>query len=143
MFLLDTNVVSELRKIGFGRADPQLEKWATSTPGTQTFISVITVFEIERGILLIERRDRQQGQVLRRWLNNYVLTHYSDRILPISTRIAQRCASLHSPDPMPDYDAFIVATALEHGLTVVTRNASDFERTGVKLLNPWISDADL
>lgn len=104
--------------------------------------ALITIFEIERGVLRMERRDSQQGQVLRTWLNNYVLTHYSDRIIPISTRIAQRCASLHVPDPMPDYDALIAATALEHGLIVVTRNVGDFERTGVKLFNPWTSDAE-
>ena len=140
MFLLDTNVVSELRKVGSGKVDSQVEKWATSTPGTQTFISTITIFEIERGVLLMERRDSQQGQVLRQWLNNHVLTHYSDRIIPISTRIAQRCAALHVPAPMADYGALIAATALEHGLIVVTRNIGDFERTGVKLLNPWIND---
>lgn len=139
MFLLDTNVVSELRKTGSSKVDRQVEKWAISTPATQTFISVITIFEIERGVLRMERRDRRQGQILRTWLNDYVLTHYSDRIIPIGTRIAQRCASLHVPDPMPDYDALITATALEHGLIVVTRNVRDFERTGVKLLDPWAS----
>lgn len=137
MFLLDTNVVSELRKTGSSKVNSQVEKWAASTPATQTFISVITIFEIERGVLRMERRDRQQGQILRTWLNDYVLTHYSDRTIPVSTLIAQRCASLHIPDPMPDYDALIAATALEHDLTVVTRNLGDFERTGVKLLNPW------
>lgn len=111
MFLLDTNVVSELRKIGSSKADEQVEKWAISTPASQTFVSVITIFEIERGVLRIERRDSRQGQVLRTWLNDYVLAHYSDRIIPIDTRIARRCASLHVPDPMPDYDALIAATA--------------------------------
>ncbi|MGB3295092.1 MAG: type II toxin-antitoxin system VapC family toxin [Phormidesmis sp.] len=142
MFLLDTNVVSELRKTGSKKASGQVEKWAQSTPGTQTFISTITIFEIERGVLLMERRDEQQGRVLRKWLNDHVLTHYSDRIIPISTRIAQRCASLHVPDPMPDYDALIAATALEHSLMIVTRNVGDFERTGAKLLNPWDSNND-
>ena len=137
MFLLDTNVVSELRKVGSGKIDSQVEHWATSTPGTQTFISTITIFEIERGVLLMERRDDQQGYILRQWLDNHVLAHFNERILPITTRIAQRCASLHVPNPMPDYDALIAATALVHGLTVVTRNIGDFERTGVSLFNPW------
>jgi toxin FitB len=139
MFLLDTNVVSELRKVGSRKVNSHVEKWAKSTPGTQTFISTITIFELERGVLLLERRDHQQGRILRQWLNDSVLTHYSDRIIPVSIAIAQRCAFLHVPDPMPDYDAMIAATALEHGFIVVTRNTRDFEKTGVKLLNPWIT----
>ncbi len=143
MFLLDTNVVSELRKVGSGKVNGQVEKWAKSTSGTRTFISTITIFEIERGVLLMERRDLQQGRVLRKWLNDHVLTHYGDRIIPISAAIAQRCAFLHVPDPMPDYDALIAATALVHDLVVVTRNTGDFERTGVKLFNPWVANAEL
>ena len=137
MFLLDTNVVSELRKVGSNRVDPQVEKWANATPGGKTFISVITVFELERGVLLMERRDQAQGNVLRQWLTDHVLAGYADRIIPITVSIVKRCASLHVPDPMPDYDAMIAATALEHDLTVVTRNIEDFEKTGVKLLNPF------
>lgn len=137
MFLLDTNVVSELRKSGSNRINTQVEKWAITTPGEQTYISVITIFEIERGVLLTERRDKVQGDILRKWLTENVLTKYAERIIPISVGIAQRCALLHVPDPRPDYDALIAATALEHGLIVVTRNVNDFERTGVKLLNPW------
>lgn len=137
MFLLDTNVVSELRKVGSARINSQVEQWAKATPGGQTFISVVTVFELERGVLLMERRDQVQGKILRQWLNDHVLAGYAERIIPISVSIAQRCASLHVPNPMPDYDALIAATALEHGLTVVTRNEADFEKTGVKLLNPF------
>lgn len=137
MFLLDTNVVSELRKIGSQRANPQVEKWAKSTSAAQTFISIVTVFELERGVLLIERRDRTQGEVLRQWLNEHVLGSYAERIIPITVDIVKRCALLHVPDPMSDYDAMIAATALEHGLTVVTRNTVDFERTGVRLFNPF------
>lgn len=138
MFLLDTNVVSELRKVASKRADKQVAAWASATPGDQTFLSVITVFEIERGVLLMERRDSAQGKVLRGWLNNHVLVNYAGRIIPLDVDIAQRCAALHVPDPQPDYDAMIAATALEHGLTVVTRNTEDFEEMGVKLLNPWV-----
>lgn len=138
IFLLDTNVVSELRKVASRKANKQVELWATNTPGEQTYISAISVFEIERGVLLTERRDETQGQVLRHWLMDHVLNNYAERIIPISTSIAIRTAKLHVPDPMPAYDALIAATALEHGLTLVTRNTNDFERTGVKLLNPWI-----
>lgn len=138
MFLLDTNVVSELRKVASNKANKKVEIWATNTPGEQTYISAISIFEIERGVLLIERRDETQGQVLRHWLTNHVLSNYAERIIPISTGIAIRTAQLQVPDPLPAYDALIAATALEHGLTLVTRNTNDFERTGVKLLNPWI-----
>ena len=137
MFLLDTNVVSELRKVGTSKINPNVEHWAYDTPGEQTYLSVITVFELERGVLLTERRDTAQGKVLRQWLKSRVLKEYAERIIPISLGIAKRCAQLHVPDPISDYDALIAATALEHGLTVVTRNIDDFERIGVNLVNPW------
>ena len=140
MFLLDTNVVSELRKAGTDKVNPNVEKWAKSVSGQQTFISAITIFELERGVLLMERRDPKQGNILRQWLNSHVVAEYSDRIISISVNIARRCAALHVPDPMPYYDALIAATALEHCLTVVTRNTEDFDRIGVKLFNPWISN---
>ena len=137
MFLLDTNVVSELRKVGSKHANSNVEQWANSTPGKQTFISVITLFELERGILLAERKDKPEGNILRKWFEERVLLQYADRTIPLTADIARRCAYLHVPNPMPDYDALIAATALVHSLTVVTRNTEDFERTGVKLLNPW------
>ena len=138
MFLLDTNVVSELRKVGSNQADTEVEKWARATAGEQTFLSAITVFELERGALLMERRDPKQGSVLRQWLHNHVLVNYAGRIIPLDVAIAQRCASLHLPNSKSDYDVMIAATALEHNLTVVTRNTEDFEQMGVKLFHPWL-----
>lgn len=132
MFLLDTNVVSELRKVGSKNAHSQVELWARKTPGEQSYISVISIFEIERGVLLTERRDAKQGALLRQWFDDHVLDNYAERILPIHSQVA-----LRFPDPMPAYDALIAATALVHGLTLVTRNISDFERTGVEIINPW------
>ena len=138
MFLLDTNVVSELRKVASNRADMQVTAWASATPGERTFLSAITIFELERGVLLMERRDPAQGKVLRHWLDNHILVNYAGRIIPFDAGIARRCASLHVPDPKSDYDAMIAATALEHSLIVVTRNTEDFKETGVTLLNPWL-----
>lgn len=135
MFLLDTNVVSELRRPE--RADAVVRAWASSTPAELYAISVVTVLEIERGTLLLERRDTAQGAILRRWLEHEILMPFVDRILPINTTIARRCANLHIPDPRPERDALIAATALVYGLTVVTRNVSDFEPMGVSVLNPW------
>lgn len=137
MFLLDTNVVSELRRPE--RADANVRAWASSTPAELYAISVVTILELERGILLVERRDAMQAAVLRRWLEGEILTPLADRILPIDTSIARRCANLHVPDPRPERDALIAATALTLGLTVVTRNVGDFEPTGVTLINPWLA----
>ena len=137
MFLLDTNVVSELRRPE--RADGNVRAWASNTPVELYAISVVTVLELERGTLLMERRDAVQGAILRRWLQQEVLTTLATRILPIDVAIARRCAILHAPDPRPERDALIAATALAHGLTVVTRNIGDFERMGVALLNPWLA----
>lgn len=137
MFLLDTNVVSELRRPE--RANANVRAWASGTPAELYAISVVTVLELERGILLMERRDTVQGGILRRWLEHEILTLMSDRILPINTAVARQCAHLHVPDPRPERDALIAATALVHGLTVVTRNFGDFEPMGVALLNPWLA----
>ena len=139
MYLLDTNVVSELRKAGAGKADRQVTAWATGVPPSVLFLSAITILELEIGVLRIERRDAAHGALLRGWLASHVLPAFADRILPIDTAVAQRCARLHVPAPRADRDALIAATALVHGLTVVTRNVADFEPTGVPLLNPWES----
>jgi toxin FitB len=136
-YLIDTNVVSELRKEGSGKANPQVVAWAKSADRPSTFLSVITVQELELGILLLERRNATQGNALRNWLDKMVLPAFAGRILPIDLPIALRCAALHVPNPRPERDALIAATALVHGMTVVTRNTQDFESTGARLLDPW------
>jgi len=137
MFLLDTNVISELRKAKSGKADQNVLNWANGVSAVSLFLSVISVLEIETGIFLVERRDPVQGAVLRSWLNTHVLPAFSERVLPVDTAVAQCCAKLHVPDPRSDRDSIIAATALIHGLTVVTRNIGDFANTGVELLDPW------
>lgn len=137
MFLLDTNVISESRKLHSGKADENVVRWLRATSPAQTFLSVFTVFELELGVRLKERQDAAQGQTLRRWLETTVLPGFADRVLEPGVDGARRCAALHVPDPASERDAWIAATALEHGLIVVTRNVADFERTGVALLNPW------
>lgn len=135
MYILDTNVISELRKAR--RTHPKVKKWAQPLPSADLYISVISLLELEIGILLVDRRDKGQGAILREWMDGHVLPTFSDRILAIDTAVAQRCATLHVPNPRSDRDALIAATALVHGLTVATRNVADFERTGVGVVNPW------
>jgi toxin FitB len=137
MFVLDTNVVSELRKVKTGRADKNVRRWAQSIPVSVLFLSVVSILELETGILLLERRDRSQGLLLRSWMEDAVLPAFEGRILAIDTRVAQRCAALHVPAICSDRDALIAATALVHSMTVATRNVSDFTPTGVSVLNPW------
>ena len=139
MFLLDTNVVSELRKAGDKRADPNVMAWLSTASSASFYISSITLWEVEIGILRMERRDAPRGAQLRKWMDDQLLPQFSDRILPIDAAIALRCAGLHVPFTRPDNDAWIAATALVHNMTVVTRNVADFEPTGVRLLNPWDS----
>ena len=145
MYILDTNVISELRKAG--KTHQNVKKWAERLPSASLYISVISVLELEIGILLLERRDKDRrdkepGAILRAWMDRHVLPTFSGRILAIDTPVAQRCATLHVPalnmqNPRSDRDALIAATALVHGLTVATRNVADFERTGVGVVNPW------
>lgn len=139
MYVLDTNVVSELRKAKTGKADKHVVAWAQSVLPSSLFLSAISVLELETGILLIERRDVAQGHMLRQWLEMQVLPAFAERILPVDTAVARQCATLHVPDPRSDRDALIAATALVHHMTVVTRNVDDFKPTGVALLNPWES----
>jgi toxin FitB len=137
MFLLDTNVISELRRPE--RADANVRMWASVTPAESHWISVVTVLELERGTLLMERRDALQGAILRRWLEHEVLRSHTVRLLTVDAVIARACAKLHVPDPRPERDALISATALVHGLTVVTRNTANFAPMGVALFNPWLA----
>jgi toxin FitB len=139
MYLLDTNVVSELRKVRLGKADKQVAAWADGIDATDLYISVITLQELEIGILLVERRDPSQGAIFRAWLDGHVLPAFTGRILAIDTAVAQRSAQLHVPNPRPIRDGLIAATALVHRMTVATRNDADFAGTGVAILNPWKS----
>jgi hypothetical protein len=136
-YLLDTNVVSELRKIGDGKADANVVVWIEAEDAARFFISAITILELERGVLGVQRRDAAQGARLRAWLDNHVRPEFAGRILPVDDQIATRCAHLHIPDRRNEVDALIAATALVHGLTVVTRNVRDFEGTGVVVVDPW------
>lgn len=138
MFLLDTNVISELRKAGDGRADPNVTAWLSVQDAGALFLSAITAMELDIGVRRIERRDPTQGAMLRAWFAERVLPEFHDRILPVDTSVALRCAGLHVPDPRSERDALIAATGLVHGFTVVTRNTGDFRDTGVRLLNPWV-----
>jgi toxin FitB len=135
MYLLDTNVVSELRK--GKKADRGVRTWAQAVPAASLYLCSISILELEIGILLRERRDRKQGAVLRAWMDGHVLPAFDGRILAIDTAVAQRCAALHVPSPRSDRDALIAASAFAHGLTVVTRNVDHFEPTGVSVVNPW------
>jgi len=135
MFLLDTNVLSELRRPD--RAHRGVVQWASSMPVEQFFISAISLLEVERGALRIARKDAAQAQVLRNWIDEQILVRFEGRILPVDAMVALRCAQLHVPDPKPERDGLIAATALVHGLTLATRNVEDFTATGVRLLNPW------
>jgi len=137
LFVLDTNVVSELRKIRHGKADTNVAAWTESVDAAELFVSAITILELEYGVLSIERKDATQGVMLRTWLEQHVLPEFSSRTLPVDTAVAQRCAGLHIPDKRSERDALIAATALVHGMTVVTRNIADFSSTGVNILNPW------
>lgn len=137
MYLLDTNVVSELRKVRSGKAHASVARWAEQTRTSELFISVVSVQELEIGVLLKERKDEAQGRLLRTWLDQHVLPAFADRILPVDTAVARTSAKLHVPDPRPVRDTLIAATALVHGLTVVTRNLADFSPTGVSTLDPW------
>ena len=139
MYLLDTNVVSEFRKIQTGKAHPHVVSWADTAEAEDMFLSAISVQELELGILQLERRDSKQGAILRQWLDLKVIPTFAGRILPIDTAVARRSAQLSVPNPRPAHDGLIAATALVHNMTVVTRNVADFQSCGVSIVNPWNS----
>lgn len=134
MYLIDTNVIGEGRR---HRAEPRVREWLNSKPTASLFTSVIVAAEIESGVLAMERRDPAQGAVLRHWMAEQFLPAFADRILPVDLAVALKMAEFHVPDPAPQHDALIGATAAVHGLTVVTRNVRDFERFGIPIVNPW------
>ena len=138
MYLLDTNVVSEIRKIASGRADRNVTAWARRVNASQTYLSAISVSELEYGVILTERRDPDAGAILRAWLDNDVLEEFKHQILPVDTAVALCAASLRVPDPTPVADALIAATALGHSMTLATRNTKDFQRFAeLMIINPW------
>lgn len=137
MYVLDTNVLSELRKARLGKADANVVAWAASVDAGALFVSAISLLELELGVLSVERRDAVQGALLRAWLEQQVLPEFSARTLPVDTAVALRCARLHVPDRRGERDALIAAAALVHGMTVATRNVADFAPTGVGIINPW------
>jgi len=136
-YLLDTNIISELRKVGDGKADANVVKWIGREDAAHFFISAITILELERGVLGVQRRDAAQGARLRSWLDGQVRPEFAGRILAVDDTVATRCAHLHIPDRRNEADALIAATALVHDMTVVTRNVRDFEGTGVVVVDPW------
>ncbi|WP_136615939.1 MULTISPECIES: type II toxin-antitoxin system VapC family toxin [Mesorhizobium] len=135
MYLLDTNVISELRRRD--RCEPNVRTWAQSKNPTELYVSAVSILEAQIGALGAARKDVKKAAVLRAWIDGLV-AEIAERILPVDLAVALRCAPLHVPDPRPDRDAYIAATALVNNLTVVTRNTKDFEGTGVKLFNPWL-----
>ncbi len=133
-FLLDTNVLGELRR---KQGEPRVKQWVAQQASVDLAISVVTVIEIEVGVLRHSRRHPEQGRALQQWLEERVLAAFTGRILPLDLSAARLVAPLHVPDPAPSHDALIAGAALAHGLTVVTRNSADFARAGVPVVNPW------
>ena len=137
MYLLDANVISELRKAADGRADANVVAWLNSVDAATLYLSAITVIELDLSVLRIERRDPTQGALLRARVDHRILPEFVGRTLPVDRAVALRFAPLHMPNPCSERDAFIAATALSHGMTIVTRNVADFAPTGVRTFNPW------
>jgi predicted nucleic acid-binding protein len=135
MYLVDTNVISEMRRRA--RMHPAVATWASHVPPVDLYLSAISVMELETGALLVARRDPDQGRLLSEWIERHVLRAFDGRILPVDLAVARRCAAMHVPDPRPIQDALIAATALNHRLVVATRNVRDFDGLGVQILNPW------
>ena len=137
-FILDTNVLAELRKARTGKADPNVVAWAAAQDASALFLSAITLLELELGVRLVERRDPAQGAILRAWMGNRVLPTFEGRVLAVDGPVALCCAALHVPDRRSDRDALIAATGIVHAMPIVTRNVADFAPTGVQVINPWL-----
>ena len=136
--ILDTNVVSELRKIGAGRADPAVSKWAGSRSRDDMYLSAITLFEVEVGIRRLQARDHVQAAMLRAWLDGKILVEFERRILPIDSEVARQAARAVAEWSLPLADALIAATGLVHGLSIATRNVRHFTRVSdLTVINPW------
>ena len=138
MYLLDTNVLAEMKNIRSPKIDSNVENWCDSVSSNDLFLSVITIQEAEQGVYRMERRDAKQGKILRALFEKSVIAAYRDRTLPVTTAAARICAGLNVPDPRPLGDTLIAATARVHGLKVVTRNVVHFKSMGVDILNPWL-----
>lgn len=135
-YLVDTNVVSELRKSD-ARVDSRVRAWAEARRPDELCLSVISVLEIQIGIARLQRRDPDRAARLATWFSEGVLVAFDRRMLPIDLPVALRAAELHVPDPRPERDALIAATALVHSLIVATRNVADFAPMGVEIVDPW------
>jgi len=132
-FLLDTNVVSEVRK---RTANPNVQAWLASVAGLELHLSVLVIGEIRQGIERMRRRDPAQAAAYEAWLST-LLRDYADRIVPVTAEVAQEWGRLNVPDPLPVIDGLLAATAKVRGWTLVTRNTADLARSGVRLLNPF------
>jgi toxin FitB len=136
-YLLDTNTLSELHK---RKPDPRVTDWFEAAPKAELHMSCLTVGEIRRGIERLQRKDEVRAKGIERWLAALRL-FYSDRIVPVDVEIAERWGRISAAATLPPVDGLLAATALVRGWTVVTRNTSDFSRSGVEILNPWEDDA--
>lgn len=142
MYLLDANIIAESRKLGSTRVDPRAAQWLSQIDVEVSFISAMTIFERERGVQQMARRDAKQGAALRRWFDDQIMTTYENRTLLLSRGVALICAGLHIPDPKSERDAWIAATAIDAGLTLVSRNVADFANMAVWLISPFALGAD-